>query len=145
MQRLLVPVDPDCAQRTQSAVSEAISRSWREPVRVHVLSVQPAVSGHVSMFFAEGEIQSMQQDAGAEELAPALQALRSAGVPCAGHVLVGRRAEMIATLAREQRCDTILMGQDPTPGPVGRLFGSVAEQVRQLLGGPADGFRVIGS
>lgn len=145
MQRLLIAVDADSAQRTQSAVNEAITRSWRGPLRVHVLSVQPPVSGHVAMFFAEGEILRMQEETGAQELRAALAALQQAGVACAGHVRVGRRAETIADLAREQSCDTILMGQDPHPGPMGRLFGSVAQQVRQLLGESAGNFRVIGS
>ncbi|MFD0666481.1 universal stress protein [Ramlibacter sp. MAHUQ-53] len=145
MQHLLVPIDALSAERTQTAVAEAIARSRLQPVHVHLASVQPPVSGHVALFFAESELHGLQEETGQNEMAGARALLEAAGVAYTPHVRVGRRAEAIAALARELHCDTILMGQDANPGPVGRLFGSVAGQVRHLLDTRPGSFQVIGS
>jgi nucleotide-binding universal stress UspA family protein len=109
------------------------------------LSVQPLVSPHVAAFFGLGELHRLQHELGSEELAGAVSQLQAAGVSAISHVRVGRRAETIASLARELGCETILMGQDDHPGVVDRLFGSVAEQVRHLLGPAAGRYQVIGT
>ncbi len=145
MKHLLVPVDAFSAERTQTAVAEAIARHRLDPVHVHLVSVQPPVSGHVSMFFGDTELHGLQEEYGHDEMAGARALLEAAGVAYTEHVRVGRRAEAIASLARELPCDTILMGQDIHPGPVGRIFGSVAGQVRHLLEATPGGFQVIGS
>ena len=44
----------------RAAVAEAIRIYSKEPVTVHLLSVQPAVSGHVAMFFGSGELHQLQ-------------------------------------------------------------------------------------
>ena len=116
----------------------------QEPVVGHLLSVQPPVSGHVAMFFGEGELHQLQHGAGAEDLAPAQILLQTAGVPFTRLVRVGRSAETIATTARELGCDRIVLGQDGQPGFAGRMFGSLAQQVRQLVSVGGD-CQVIGS
>lgn len=145
MHHLLVPIDAFSSERTQTAVADAIARSRLQPVHVHLVSVQPPVSGHVSTFFGDAELRGLQEETGHDEMAGARALLEAAAVPFSEHVRVGRRAEAIADLARELHCDTVLMGQDDHPGPVGRLFGSVAGQVRHLLAASPGGFQVIGS
>jgi nucleotide-binding universal stress UspA family protein len=105
--------------------------------------VQPRLSGHVSMFFGTRELQKMQLEEGAEELKFAQGLLDAGGVPYTSTVLIGRSAETIAQAAREFGCDRILFGEEG-PSLAGRMFGSLAEQVRHLLG-PGTAYQVLGS
>lgn len=142
---LLIPVQTGHPARTLDAVRRAVAHLAQAPAEVHVLSVQPLVSSHVTAFFGHGELHKLQHEAGNEEMADTVSQLEAAGVVPACHVRVGRRAETIAATARELGCDAIFMGQDDHPGVVDRLFGSVAEQVRHLLGATADPCEVIGT
>ena len=77
-------------------------------------------------------------------VAPAEALLATAGIPYTSSVLVGRKAETIARRARELGCDRIVMGQEAGVGLAERIFGSLAGQVRQLVGGASD-CQVLGS
>lgn len=145
MKNLLIAVDADSAARTRAAVNEAIALVAREPAQVHVLSVQPRVSSHVSRFFVHDELMAHQYEAGAAEMADALAQLEAAHVPCVSHVRVGRRAETIAETAHELGCATILIGPEGAMAPLDHLFGSVAQQVRHRMAASADNCRVIGA
>ena len=103
MRKVLIPVEAGNPARSRAAVAEAISIYSKEPVTVHLLSVQPAVSGHVAMFFGSGELHQLQCAAGAEDLASAQAQLAAAGVPYTSSVRIGRSAETIARTARELR------------------------------------------
>jgi nucleotide-binding universal stress UspA family protein len=143
MRKLLIPVDGNTA-RTKAAVAEAVEICSKEPVEVHLLSVQPGVSSHVSMFFGKGELHQIQHETGMEELAPAQALLNAAGVPHTAGVMVGRSAETIARAARELGCDRIVMGSEKNGSLGGTMFGSLAEQVRHIVSGASD-CQVIGS
>lgn len=141
MTKLLVPIYGN-ADRWRAALAEAVEIHRRENASIHLLSVQPKVSGHVSMFFGRGELQQIQEAAGREDLEPAEALLRNLGVPFTSSVMVGRSAETIARAARGFGCQRIIMGREgEAPASV---FGSVAAQVRQLLSSGND-CRVIGS
>ncbi len=145
MRNILIPIDSGgSAARVKSAVAEAIAIYRREPVEIHLLSVQASVTSHVAMFFKGGELYEIQRLAGTEELAPAEALLATAGIPYTSSVLVGRKAETIARRARELGCDRIVMGQEAGVGLAERIFGSLAGQVRQLVGGASD-CQVLGS
>ena len=145
MRNVLIPIDSGgSAARVKSAVAEAIAIYRREPVEIHLLSVQASVTSHVAMFFKGGELYEIQRLAGTEELAPAEALLATAGIPYTSSVLVGRKAETIARRARELGCDRIVMGQEAGVGLAERIFGSLAGQVRQLVGGASD-CQVLGS
>ncbi len=145
MRNILIPIDGgSSAARVKSAVAEAIAIYRREPVEIHLLSVQASVTSHVAMFFKGGELYEIQRLAGTEELAPAEALLATAGIPYTSSVLVGRKAETIARRARELGCDRIVMGQEAGVGLAERIFGSLAGQVRQLVGGASD-CQVLGS
>jgi nucleotide-binding universal stress UspA family protein len=140
----LIPVEAGNPARSRAAVAEAISIYVKEPVKIHLLSVQPAVSGHVAMFFGGGELHQLQYAAGAEDLASAQAQLAAAGVPYESSVRIGRSAETIARTASELGCDRILMGQDRAGSLAARMFGSLTHQVRQIVSGSGD-CQVIGS
>lgn len=144
MSGYLIPVDGDHPGQTEEAIDRAIALNAGSGQPVHLLSVQLPVSSHVGMFFAESELKGLHQELGEQELAGPRQRLAEAGVPVACHVAVGRRAETIARLARELACDTVVMGPDAPAGLASRLFGSVAQQVRHLLGGGAP-IQVLGA
>jgi nucleotide-binding universal stress UspA family protein len=142
MRQILIPVDPDEPARTRSAVAQAIRIYQSEPVRLRLVNVQPRLSAHVAMYFGVDELQQLQQQAGRDALAPAQQMLDAAGVPYASTVLTGRSAEIIADAARRFGCDRIVFGE-PQGNLAGRVFGSLAEQVRQIL--PTHWYQVLGS
>ena len=144
MRKILIPVEAGNPARSRAAVAEAIGIYGKDPVTVHLLSVQPAVSGHVAMFFGGGELHQLQNAAGAEDLACAQAQLAAAGVPHESSVRIGRSAETIARTARELGCDRILMGQDRAGSLAARMFGSLPQQVRQIVSGSGD-CQVIGS
>ncbi|MDQ0570645.1 nucleotide-binding universal stress UspA family protein [Variovorax paradoxus] len=141
--RILVPIDPTEPARTRSAVDQVVRICQREPAAVRLLRVQPAVSGHVAMFFDAQELRELQQSTGAEELQFAQNLLAVAGISCTTTVAIGRSAETIVAAARDFGCDRIVFGRDE-PSLAGRIFGSLAQQVRQLLGASGD-HQVIGS
>ncbi|MDP3085606.1 MAG: universal stress protein [Rubrivivax sp.] len=144
MRNLLIPVDGRSAQRTANAVAEAIAIHRQEPVGVHLLSVQPRLSGHAAMCFSDSTLHALQHEAGTKDLAPAQALLDQAGVPWSASVAVGRSAETIARQARELGCDRIVMGRENRETLASRVLGSVASQVRQILGRTAD-CQVLGS
>jgi nucleotide-binding universal stress UspA family protein len=141
--RILVPIDPTQPARARSAIEQVVHICRQEQVAVRLLRVQPVVSGHVAMFFDARELQELQQSAGAEELQFAQNLLAMAGVSCTATVVVGRSAETIVAAARDFGCDRIVFGREE-PSLAGRIFGSLAQQVRQLLGASGD-LQVIGS
>ena len=145
MRSVLIPVDAGNRTRTVAAVAEVVRIYGQEPVRVHLLSVQPVVSAHVAMFFGDGELHQLQHGAGAEDLAQAQSLLRTSGVPFNSLVRVGRSAETIASTARELGCDRIVLGSEGEPGLGSKIFGSLAQQVRQLVGAGSGDCQVIGS
>ena len=145
MTRVLLPVDPDQPARTRSAIEQVLRMRQSGPVTVRLLRVQPKVSGHVAMLFGTNELRELQLAAGAEDLEFAQKLLELAGVPYKSVVLVGRSAETIVEAARDYHCDRIVFGSD-APSLAGKIFGSLAQQVRQMLdaSGEADA-QVIGS
>ncbi|CAN7154684.1 universal stress protein [Variovorax sp. LjRoot290] len=137
MTRILVPIDPNEPARTRSAIEQVVRMSRTERVTVRLLRVQPKVSGHVAMLFGTRELLDLQLDAGAEDLQYAQSLLNLAGVRYTSIVLVGRSAETIAMAARDYGCSRIVFGSDE-PGLAGKIFGSMAQQVRQHLGASGD-------
>ena len=144
MKKILLAINADNPVRTRAAVEEAIRIYEREQATVHLLNVQPLVSGHAAMCFAPGELRGMQLAAGQEDLRPAETLLAAAGVPYVSRVMVGRSAETIARAASELGCDRILVGEVPSAPLGSRIFGSLAQQLRHLVASTG-GCEVIGS
>ena len=145
MRHILVPVDPSQPARTRAAIERVVRLYREEPAAttVHLLRVEPQVSGHVAMFFGSGELRDLQLAAASEDLQSAQAQLDAAGVPYDSSVRVGRSAPTIIAAAQEYGCDRIVFGPEQ-PSLAGRVFGSLAQQVRQLLGAGAQA-QVIGS
>ena len=144
MKKILVPVDPADPARTREALQTAVRIYAQGPVDVHLLSVQPLLTRHVAMFFGGIELQNLQHAAGDDDLAAARETLAHQNVPCSSSVRIGRSAETIARTARELGCDRIVMGPDGVARLADKVFGTLAQQVRHLLGATGD-CQVIGS
>jgi len=143
MAHVLIPVDPAHPARARSAVEQAARLCREEPTSVRLLRVQPPVSGQVAMYFDAQALQQLQLEWGTEALRPVEALLTAAGVPFTSTVRLGRSAPTIAAVAREFHCDRVVFGNDE-PGLAGRLFGTLAQQVRHLLDAQGDP-QVIGS
>ena len=134
MRKLLVSIDGQSAAKVQSAVAQAITIYRQEPVDIYLLNVQPAVTGHVAMFFDTAELCDIQQEAARDELAPALALLAAAAVPSTTRIVIGRKAASIASQARELGCDRIIIGRDDGESLVSKMFGSLVSQVQHIVG-----------
>lgn len=143
MKKVLVPIEAHDGARMEAAVAEAISMYREEPMELHLLNVQGAIPGYVAKFFKANELREIQVRIGNEELAAAQALLDAAGVPYSTHVIIGRSAETIVGVAGELNCDRIVMGGAGGDGIVGKLFGTMASQVRQRVG-VAGNCKVIG-
>lgn len=142
--KILIPMQPDAPAKARAAVDTAIKLYDQHGAAIHLLSVQPRISGHVAMCFPAGELRAIHEQASREELAAARITLDAARVPYTSRMIVGHRAQSIAEVARELSCDRILLGAQSRIGARERLFGSLAQQLRHLLDGAA-GCEVIGS
>lgn len=131
MIEILAPVRADHDQRWTLDFLAKLNQ--REPIRVHLLSVQPRYSGHVRMFVAAPWIHEIQQEDAAQEMAPMGKALDALGIPCERHVVEGRSAEQIARFAREHHCSQIVLGPPAAQHLSDRLFGSLNREVEQLM------------
>lgn len=137
LQRILVPVDG--SETAVRAVDYALRlvRGAREPVELHLLTVQPPiVSGGVRMFFKHEEIEAYYQDSGQTALRAARARLDQAGQAYVQQVRVGPIGETIAAYAQEQRCDHIVMGTRGLGAVSGMVLGSVATKVIHLADAP---------
>jgi nucleotide-binding universal stress UspA family protein len=128
---ILFPVRPD--RDTAWVVSFLAKLRQREPVFVHLLSVQMPLSGHVRMFFSEAQVRAFHEEDGEKELAPVRKALDQAGIPYVPHMVVGHSAETIATFAREYNCHQVVMGPALENGFSDLVLGSLTRQVEHLL------------
>lgn len=135
MRVVLVPVTIHTGQQElMNALCKAIDLYRREAARIHLLSVQPVFSAHVSECLPAGELHQIQKEAAQDALRPAKEILAAAEVPFYTHVEIGRSAQTIVRISRTFQCDSILMGGQPAPdGVAQKLFGSLASQVRHLL------------
>lgn len=135
MKVVLVPVTiHTSAEQLKSALCKAIELYRRETARIHLLSVQPTMSSHVSECLPAGELYRILVEAAQEALLPATEVLAAADVPFYTHIEIGRSAEAIVRISRAFQCDSILMGGQVAPdGIAQKLFGSLASQVRHLL------------
>jgi nucleotide-binding universal stress UspA family protein len=132
--RVLAPVFP-FQDHTRTA-ERLIDIARRGPVEIHLLSVQPPYPGHVAMYFSPGALRRYHREDGLEELAPLRALLERARLPFVCVVEVGSRSAAIAHYAREQRCDEVLLPEEPG-GLLGRLtLGLVGREVRALAATP---------
>ena len=131
MANILVPVRPD--RDIDWAVGFLAKLQQRQHIRVHLLSVQPPLNGHIRMFFDEAQVRAFHEEDAERDMAPLRAALDAAGVPYNTHVVVGYLAEEIARFAQEHHCPQIVMGPVRGGGFPEFVMGSLTRQVEHLM------------
>ena len=102
----------------------------RDPngVELHLVNVQPPLSGDVSAFIAAQTRDEYHRERCAAALAPARELLDRAGFRYQVHEPVGDPGPTIAALADTLGADLIVMGTRGLGGHAGALLGSVAQR-----------------
>jgi len=125
----------DGSDDSQKAVQQVIGtlRYLRDPaaLELHLLNVQPPVSGDVSNFIASQTLEEYHKERSDAALVPARALLDAAGLKYQVHELVGDAGNVIAALAKQLGCDQIVMGTRGLGGGAAALMGSVTQRTVQ--------------
>ena len=106
----------------------------REPVRIHLLAVEHAPSGHAMTFLRHIDVKHLLREDGLAAMRPLRDLLDKAGVPYRHEVEVGPWAETIASFAQERCCKTIVMGDHETHRFRHLVLAHDAWRIRTRLG-----------
>ena len=129
---ILLPVDgSDCSNRAVDYLIK-LHKSFKDGVELHLLNVQPSVSGNVSSFVGGDAINKFHQEEAMKELQAAMRKLDAAKVKYQHHIGVGEPAEVIAGYAAEKGSDQIVMGTRGMGSVSNLVLGSVATKVIHL-------------
>lgn len=128
----LIPVDGTAVSLKPIDWLIAHRDDWKTLPVIHLLSVQPALSGDVSGFVGAEQVHDFHREEGLKALAEAGRRLQAAGIEPQLHVSVGESAETIVEFAHSRGCDQILLGTRGHTGLGGTLLGSVAAKVTHL-------------
>lgn len=132
MLKALVPVDS--TGNSLGAVHHVVKLVvGREPLEIHLLTVEPALPGHITRFFTKEALEGVRHEESEKALAPARAILDEAGVPYVQHVLIGHPAQVIAEQARLLRCDKVIMGTHGFGTMTQLMLGSVSHEAIHLM------------
>jgi len=137
MFKVLLPVDgsPSSLRAVDHVIT--LTRRVGDKVEILLVNVQPPVDAwEVKRFLPEAEVQAMQESKGGDALAEARKRFDAAGVAYTPSVLLGAVAETLVAHAREQACDSIIMGTRGESTLRELLVGSVAHDVIRLADRP---------
>jgi len=132
MRRALVPVDG--SDHALEAVRHVIKLvRGGQLLDVHLLNVQPPLTGDVMAFVPYGTAQDFHLDEARRAVRGACDLLDRASIPYTKHIVVGHPARVIAECARELRCDMVVMGTHGFPTITQLLLGSVSHEAIHLM------------
>ncbi len=94
---------------------------------VHLLNVQRPLSGDVNRFLSGQTLDDYHREQSEAVLAPARAALDAAGLAHQDHWRVGEPGLVIGEMAKEQACDSVVMGARGLGASAATLLGSVAQ------------------
>jgi nucleotide-binding universal stress UspA family protein len=135
MMNILIPVDG--SKNSDDAVRYTM-RLLRSGTRaqLHLINVQPGLSGDVTAFVAADTIADFHQERSRVESQSACALLDADKTPYRLHTAVGPIAEKIAQCVRQHAIDQVVMGSRGM-GSIGNLLlGSVATKVIHLVAVP---------
>jgi len=105
-----------------ASIAAKLARMHRtEPVRIHLLAVEPPPTGHAMQFLKGIDVRRILGEDGRKRLQPLMDLLDAAGVPYRHEVEVGRWEETITRFAQDRCCKSIVMG-DHDARPLGSLL-----------------------
>ena len=109
----------------------------RVGAEVHVLNVQYPLRYFDALPVEQQQlVENRNRESGQRETIDARDMLATAEVPCQLHVVAGDPATGIVKLARDLRCDLIVMGTRGMGTVTGLVLGSVATKVVHLADMP---------
>lgn len=109
MIKILLPVDGSA--NSLKAARHVVNRFLDDRnMEVHLLVVRQPLSQHIARWVTPGDRAAFHREAGEKVLAPARELLSRFGVPHAGHVELGQRAETITRVANRLGVSEIVMG-----------------------------------
>ena len=107
------------------------------PMDVHLLNVQPPImSGEISLIATAKTVENLHHDKGEKTAESARALLDDAGIQYAFRIEFGPIAETIAQYARDNRCETIMMGTRGMSAMGNLILGSVSTKVIHLADAP---------
>ena len=125
MKRILVAVDgsPHSLKAVRSALEAAPS------AELHLINVRAHLTGTAASHLGRKAVDDYHLDEGMKDLAPAIEAARSAGVTPKHHVCVGAPGETIARFAEQIGADTIVIGSKGRGQVSDIVLGSAVQAV----------------
>lgn len=133
--KLLVPVDGSASADHAIEYAIMLMQDYIS-AEIHIINVQPALSGDVTTFIAAETIADYHREQGEKETASARALLDTAGYDYIEHIGIGSIAETIASYVREQGIDHIIMGSHGRGAIANALLGSIATKLIHLLDVP---------
>ena len=132
MRKILVPVDG--SERALEAVRYVIAlvRDGR-PSEIHLVHVQPPLTGDVTAFVAHRAVQDFHMDEARSAMRTARELLDRASIPYGVHIFIGQAAPIIAECARDLRCTLVVMGTHGFSKVTHWLLGSVSRETVHLI------------
>src|SRR3954467_10606071 len=129
--RLLVTTDG--SETALKGVRHALALvAGRGDAEIHLLNVQPPLTGTASTFLPGDAVKSYHAEEGEAALKPARALLEAARVKFEAHVAVGDPAEAICAYARARNCDQIVISARGLGALGNLLLGSVSTRVIEL-------------
>lgn len=128
-QNWLLPVDGSAVSLRPVDWFIAHRGDWKAMPAIHLLNVQPPLTGDASRFVNAEQLRDFHREEGLKALDEAARRLRASGIEPQLHVAVGDCAETIIEFATSRNCDQILIGTRGHTGLGGTLLGSVASKV----------------
>ncbi|MET0538298.1 MAG: TerC family protein [Xanthobacteraceae bacterium] len=101
--------DSDGAIRAAEALVKILPR-YRDPLKLHLLNVQPAAHGDVGTFVGKKDIADYHHEQGLAALKPVREIFERARIPYIVHIGVGDLPQVIAHYAKQTRSDQIFVG-----------------------------------
>lgn len=125
---IVVPVDgsPNAEHAVRHAI-ELVTAGFAD--MLHLVNVQPPVSGVVSTFIDRGTITDYHREHGGTALASARRLCEAAGIRFQTHIFVGQPAEVIGEYTRQIAAKQVVLGARGHSRVSGVLLGSVAQEV----------------
>ena len=109
MLKVLVPVDG--SRNSEYALRHVVNEFMKTPeMEIHLINVQPRLSGHIGRFLSRKTQESYHQDEAEKRLGLARKVMDSYAVPYSTHIRTGDKAAMIVEEARRLNCQKIVMG-----------------------------------
>jgi nucleotide-binding universal stress UspA family protein len=126
--RILLPVDGSAnSERAVKYVIDLVKSC--QTFEIHLLNVQPAMSGGVSGFVDKASLQNWHREEAEKALAGAKKLLDAAGTPYQVHIGVGNPGDMVASFANKLGCGQVVMGTRGHSSALDLLLGSVTNHV----------------